>query len=116
MAGSLVAGRVAHFWSPERTIRIGFLVMVCAAATNALHSSSSRYAIPWAVIPIMLCTFGIGSRIAGLTILTLDLCLPPGAVWPRRSSPPSSWPLFPSILVSWRLSSLGMLSSWHAES
>src|SRR4029434_7249985 len=31
MLGSLVAGRVAHFWRPERTVRIGFGLMMGAA-------------------------------------------------------------------------------------
>ena len=46
MAGSLVAGRVAHFWSPDRTIRIGFLVMVGAAVVNVLYAGSARLPFP----------------------------------------------------------------------
>ena len=73
MAGSLVAGRVAHFWSPDRTIRIGFLVMVGAAIANLIYAAFCTAAIPWAVVPIMLCTFGMAVVSPAMTILTLDL-------------------------------------------
>ena len=73
MAGSLVAGRVAHFWSPDRTIRVGFLVMVAAAVVNVLYTGFCTAAIPWAVVPIMLCTFGMAVVSPAMTILTLDL-------------------------------------------
>jgi DHA1 family bicyclomycin/chloramphenicol resistance-like MFS transporter len=73
MAGSFVAGRVAHFWPPDRTIRIGSLVMVGAAVVNILYASFWTAAIPWAVVPIMLCTFGMAFVSPAMTILTLDL-------------------------------------------
>ena len=73
MGGSLVAGRVAHFWSPDRTIRIGFLVMVGAAVVNALYAAFCAVVIPWAVVPILLCTFGMAIVSPAMTILTLDL-------------------------------------------
>ena len=114
MVGSLVAGRVAHFWSPDRTIRIGSLFMVGAGVVNVLYAAFCTTAIPWAVVPIMLCTFGMAVVSPAMTILTLDLY--PARRGPHRSSPLSSWQPFQSILVCWRLSSLGMLSSWHAES
>jgi DHA1 family bicyclomycin/chloramphenicol resistance-like MFS transporter len=71
--GSLAAGRVAHFWRPERTIRIGFFVMIGAAIVNVLYAAFFTVAIPWAVIPIMLCTFGMAFVSPAMTILTLDL-------------------------------------------
>ena len=54
MVGSLAAGRVAHSWRPEQTIRIGFLIMSGAATVNVLYAAFFTAAIPWAVIPIML--------------------------------------------------------------
>ena len=65
MAGSLVAGRVAHFWSPDHTIRIGFLVMVGAAVANVtlrrvLHSCHSLGRCPDHALHVRH-----GSRIAG---------------------------------------------------
>ena len=73
MAGSLAAGRVAHFWRPERTIRIGFFIMTGAAIVNVLYAAWFTIALPWAVIPIMLCTFGMAFVSPAMTILTLDL-------------------------------------------
>jgi hypothetical protein len=73
MVGSLAAGRVAHFWRPERTIRIGFFIMTGAAILNVLYAAFFTVGIPWAVLPIMLCTFGMAFVSPAMTILTLDL-------------------------------------------
>ena len=73
MVGSLAAGRVAHFWRPERTIRVGFGMMIGAAIVNVVYAASFTVAIPWAVIPIMLCTFGMAFVSPAMTIVTLDL-------------------------------------------
>jgi predicted MFS family arabinose efflux permease len=73
MIGSLAAGRVAHFWRPERTIRIGFYSMAAAAIVNLLSAAFFKQAVPWAVIPIMLCTFGMAFVSPAMTVLTLDL-------------------------------------------
>jgi DHA1 family bicyclomycin/chloramphenicol resistance-like MFS transporter len=73
MVGSLAAGRVAHFWRPERTIRIGFFIMTGASILNVLYAAFFTVAIPWAVVPIMLCTFGMAFVSPAMTILTLDL-------------------------------------------
>ena len=73
MLGSLLAGRVAHFWRPERTICIGFGMMIGAAVVNVLYTSLFTVAIPWAVLPILLCTFGMAFVSPAMTIVTLDL-------------------------------------------
>ena len=73
MLGSLAAGRVAHFWRPERTIRIGFGMMIGAAIVNVLYAATFTVAIPWAVIPILLCTFGMAFVSPAMTVVTLDL-------------------------------------------
>jgi DHA1 family bicyclomycin/chloramphenicol resistance-like MFS transporter len=73
MLGSLLAGRVAHFWRPERTIRIGVGMMIGAAVVNVLYASLFTVAIPWAVLPILLCTFGMAFVSPAMTIVTLDL-------------------------------------------
>jgi DHA1 family bicyclomycin/chloramphenicol resistance-like MFS transporter len=73
MVGSLAAGRAAHFWRPERIIRIGFAIMAGAAVVNVLYAAFFTVAVPWAVIPIMLCTFGMAFVSPAMTIHTLDL-------------------------------------------
>jgi hypothetical protein len=47
--------------------------MICAAIVNVLYSAFFTVAIPWVVIPIMLCTFGMAFVSPAMTILTLDL-------------------------------------------
>ena len=89
MIGSLAAGRVAHFWRPERTIRIGFFIMIGAAREPALRSVLHRRD-----------TLGCHSNHAlhlrhGLRVPGHDhsdtgsLSLP-GVVWPHRSNRLSS--------------------------
>ena len=73
MLGSLAAGRVAHFWRAERTIQVGFGMMIGAAILNVLYAAFFTVAIPWAVIPILLCTFGMAFVSPAMTIVTLDL-------------------------------------------
>ena len=73
MLGSLAAGRVAHFWRSQRILRVGFSIMVGAAMLNVLYAAFLTAAVPWAVIPIMLCTFGMAFISPAMTILTLDL-------------------------------------------
>jgi MFS transporter, DHA1 family, multidrug resistance protein len=73
MLGSLAAGRVAHFWRPERTIRVGFGMMIGAAIVNVLYAASFTVAIPWGVVPILLCTFGMAFISPAMTVVTLDL-------------------------------------------
>jgi DHA1 family bicyclomycin/chloramphenicol resistance-like MFS transporter len=73
MVGSLAAGRVAHFWRPERTMRVGFGMMIGAAIVNVVYAASCPVSIPWAVLPIMLCTFGMAFVSPAMTIVTLDL-------------------------------------------
>jgi MFS transporter, DHA1 family, multidrug resistance protein len=73
MLGSLAAGRVAHFWRPERTIRVGFGMMIGAAIVNVLYAASFTVAIPWGVVPILLCTFGMAFVSPAMTVVTLDL-------------------------------------------
>ena len=73
MLGSLAAGRVAHFWRAERTIQVGFGIMIGAALLNVLYAAVFTVAIPWAVIPILLCTFGMAFVSPAMTIVTLDL-------------------------------------------
>ena len=48
MLGSLAAGRVAHFWRAERTIQVGFGMMIGAAILNVLYAAFFTVAIPWA--------------------------------------------------------------------
>ena len=73
MLGSLAAGRVAHFWRPERTIRLGFAIMIGAAIVNVLYAAFFTVKVPWAIIPILLCTFGMAFVSPAMTIVTLDL-------------------------------------------
>ena len=47
--------------------------MIGAAIANLLYAALFPVAIPWAVIPILLCTFGMAFVSPAMTIVTLDL-------------------------------------------
>jgi DHA1 family bicyclomycin/chloramphenicol resistance-like MFS transporter len=48
-------------------------MMLGAAIVNVLYAASFTVAIPWTVIPILLCTFGMAFVSPAMTIVTLDL-------------------------------------------
>ena len=48
-------------------------MMIGAAILNVLYAAFFTVAIPWAVIPILLCTFGMAFVSPAMTIVTLDL-------------------------------------------
>jgi DHA1 family bicyclomycin/chloramphenicol resistance-like MFS transporter len=73
MIGSLVSARVASSWTSRQTISIGFTVMIASAVGNVLYCTFLPAAVPWAVVPIMLCTFGMALISPAMTVLTLDL-------------------------------------------
>jgi DHA1 family bicyclomycin/chloramphenicol resistance-like MFS transporter len=67
--GSRSAGRVA----PARLLRAGFACMGCGALANLGYNSLFQAALPWAVLPIMAYSFGLGLTMPIMSIATLDL-------------------------------------------
>jgi len=71
--GSAVGSRLAHRVRPAAMIRIGFIIMAIAVVLNMAYTYAFVAAVPWAVLPIMLYSFGLSLAIPGMTIATLDI-------------------------------------------
>jgi DHA1 family bicyclomycin/chloramphenicol resistance-like MFS transporter len=75
LAGSWCSGRLAGKLSPQRTIRLGYLVMGVAVAGNLALNLVMPPSLPWAVLPILLYNLGSSLSMPSLTLLALD-CFP----------------------------------------
>jgi DHA1 family bicyclomycin/chloramphenicol resistance-like MFS transporter len=72
IVGSFIVTRIARRIRPSTLIRIGFALMILAALFNVVYNSLFAAAIPWAVMPIMLYSFGLALAIPGMTVAALD--------------------------------------------
>lgn len=70
--GSFVVSRVTRKVRPEILIRVGFSLMIVSAVTNVAYNYAFAATVPWAVLPIMLYSFGLALAIPGMTVAALD--------------------------------------------
>jgi DHA1 family bicyclomycin/chloramphenicol resistance-like MFS transporter len=73
MIGAFLSGRLAGRISPQRTVKIGYIIMFCAAAFNLLYSGFFEPALPWTVLPVMCYTTGMALAMPSVTLIALDL-------------------------------------------
>ena len=73
MLGSMLSGRLAGRWTPLRTIRFGFLIMLFAVLANLVLAASLPAGLPWSVIAIPIFTLGMALTMPSLSLLALDL-------------------------------------------
>lgn len=71
--GSALGGKLSHRVKPTLVLRYGFACMAIAAIANLVYNWFFAAAVPWAVLPIMLYTFGLGLTMPGMSLMTLDL-------------------------------------------
>jgi DHA1 family bicyclomycin/chloramphenicol resistance-like MFS transporter len=71
--GSAISARLAKRMNPATTLRLGFACMAAAALANLAYNALFAAAVPWAVLPIMFYTLGLGLSSPGMTLMTLDL-------------------------------------------
>ena len=72
MAGSWTSGRLAGKLSLNRSIALGYGIMSSAALGNLLLNLGATPALPWAVAPLFVYTFGMSLAMPCLTIFALD--------------------------------------------
>ncbi len=73
MAGSFASGRLAGRIPPKLQIRWGFIVMVVVSLGNVAANLLFPARASWALIPIMLFSFGWALMVPVVTLLVLDL-------------------------------------------
>ncbi len=71
--GAFLSGRLAGKLSPDRTIRLGYAVMLAAAASSVVYHAMFPPALPWTVLPVTVYTIGLSLVMPNLTLLALDL-------------------------------------------
>lgn len=72
MGGAWLSGRLAGQRSPEKTIGLGYLLMVSAAIFNVSLNLALPPGLPWSVMPIFVYTLGMSLAMPSLTLLALD--------------------------------------------
>ena len=73
VSGATCAGRLAHKWEPAQLIRAGYLLMGLAALLNLTYNLLFPAAVPWAVMPLFLYTFGVSLASPSTMVLTLNV-------------------------------------------
>jgi DHA1 family bicyclomycin/chloramphenicol resistance-like MFS transporter len=71
--GAWLSGRLAGRATPERTVALGYAIMVLAAALGIGYHLAWLPAVPWTVLPLMLYAMGMSLAMPSLTLLALDL-------------------------------------------
>lgn len=88
MLGAYLSGRIAGRIDGARQVRIGFLCCGAAAVANiAYNLLTPEPSVPWAVLPMMLNSFGIALVFPILTLAILDM-------YPRQRGSASSLQAF----------------------
>ena len=104
MIGAFVSGRTAGRISGARQSAIGFACCGVAVAVNVLYNLLvSEPSVPWAVLPMMLNSFGIALVFPILTLAILDM-------YPRQRGSASSLQAFTSLVSNALIA--GVLSPW----
>ena len=72
VGGAWISGRLAGKRSLERSILLGYQLMLAAALGNVALNLALPPALPWSVLPIFFYTLGMSIAMPCLTILALD--------------------------------------------
>ncbi|HEY9447521.1 MAG TPA: MFS transporter, partial [Burkholderiales bacterium] len=73
MFGAFLSGRLAGRITPLRTVRMGYIIMGCAALWNLAYSAWGAPGVPWSVLPVMAYTVGMSLAMPSITLLALEL-------------------------------------------
>ena len=73
MAGAWLSGRQAGRWPAKQQIRVGFVIMLASAVVNLLANLAFPAHVAWALLPIMVFSFGWALVVPVVTLLMLDL-------------------------------------------
>ncbi len=71
--GSAASGRLTHHFSTLAIVRGGAFVMLGGAVFNLAYALIFPAQVPWAVLPILVYSFGLALARPGMTVVTLSL-------------------------------------------
>lgn len=91
LAGAWATGRAAGRFGARTMVMAGFACGVLAAAANLAYAATMDYAYPWAVLPLVLMSFGIALVFPQLMLQLLDL-------YPTQRGSASSMQAFLSLM------------------
>jgi MFS transporter, DHA1 family, multidrug resistance protein len=73
MTGAFISGRVAGKWSPEKTVRVGYLWMTLAVTSNLICAAFFAPSVPWSIVPIYLYAVGTATAFPSLSIMVMEM-------------------------------------------
>jgi MFS transporter, DHA1 family, multidrug resistance protein len=73
VSGAVLAGRLAHRWTPQRLLTVGYLLMAFAAVLNLGYNLLFPAQVPWAVLPLGIYTFGLSLASPSGTVMILNV-------------------------------------------
>jgi len=73
VAGSALSSRLGARMRPRAVLATGFACMGLAVSINLAYNSFFEAAIPWAVVPVMLYTLGLGFTMPAMMLSALDI-------------------------------------------
>lgn len=71
--GSAWGGKRAHKVAPRRMIWIGFAVMALSCVLNVGYNLMFKAAVPWAVLPLFVYTFGLAAAMPAIQLTAMGL-------------------------------------------
>ena len=92
LAGAWATGRAAGRFGAASMVRAGFACCLLAACANALYAGmAGSYVFPWALVPLVLLSFGVALVFPQLMLKVLDL-------YPTQRGSASSMQAFLSLM------------------
>jgi len=73
--GASISNRLTHRWTAEKTVSVGFFMMILASVVSIIIAHFSAASIPGVIGPLLLYVTGFALMLPGLTVLALD-CMP----------------------------------------
>ncbi|MYM84946.1 Bcr/CflA family efflux MFS transporter [Duganella sp. FT50W] len=92
VVGSALSGKFAHRYSRKAQVWAGFAVMISAGVINVAYNASFAAAVPWAVMPLFIYSFGLALAMTPLSLIALDY-------FPNNSGLASSMQSFIQMLL-----------------
>ncbi len=70
--GSALSGKFAHKFSRKTQVWLGFAVMISAGVINVAYNVAFVAAVPWAVMPLFIYSFGLALAMTPLSLIALE--------------------------------------------